>query len=153
MKHSPLPRWFYAFVGLTIVMPAVQSCKSQHTSITHMKCEYQQSPIGIDMEHPRFTWQYTGDTAWHQASYQLLLADESQLARHGKRIRITEETPVTTSAQTMAEYTGRTPLRPHTTYYWQIKATSADGRHTVLSPIATFEVSACSLRCISVPPI
>ena len=58
-------------------MPATQSCKSQHTSITQMKCEYQQSPLGIDMEHPRFTWQYAGDTAWHQASYQLLLADES----------------------------------------------------------------------------
>ena len=133
-----------AMTSLTLAMPATQSCKSQHTSITQMKCEYQQSPLGIDMEHPRFTWQYAGDTAWHQASYQLLLTDESQLSRHGKHIRPTEDVPVTVSAQTMAEYAGRTPLRPHTTYYWQIKATDADGKHVVFSPIATFETAKLS---------
>ena len=37
--------------------------------ITQMRCEYQESPIGIDTELPRFSWTYKGDTTWHQKGY------------------------------------------------------------------------------------
>ena len=30
-------------------------------------------------------------------------------------------------------------MRPHTTYYWRVKAT--DGKRSVLSPIASFETA------------
>ena len=128
-----------ACATLCILMLIIQSCKTQRTSFSNMRCEYQVHPLGIDTEHPRFSWTYLGDTTWHQGTFQLILSDNKRMSKSGKSF--TWESPVQTSSQMKGENSGTEPLRSHTTYYWRVKATSSDGKHTILSPIGTFETA------------
>ena len=42
------------------------------TAISHLTCEYQTNPLGIDVQRPRFSWQMQSDRRGaHQTSYQI----------------------------------------------------------------------------------
>ena len=129
-----------SLLALLTVMLMIQGCKTGRTEIVNMQCEYQNYPIGIDTHSPRFTWNYAGDTTWQQSACRLILADSPKgLKRKGEGFRW--ESPITQSSQMLTVYTGSNPLKPHSTYYWQIEANGADGRKCALSPVATFETA------------
>ncbi|MCR4920349.1 MAG: glycoside hydrolase family 78 protein [Bacteroidaceae bacterium] len=126
-------------------MLSAQSCKTHQVSIGRMRCEYQQTPIAVDTEHPRFSWTYSGDTAWHQATYIVFLSDNP----HNLEGKLTLKPGVgamlaVQTSQPTAVYFGHIPLRAHTTYYWRVKAT--DGKRSVESPIASFETAKMSQK-------
>ena len=43
-------------------------------SITDLRCEYQRSPLTVDVQAPRFTWIYDGVDGFVQHSYSLAVA-------------------------------------------------------------------------------
>ena len=125
------------------IMLLAEGCKTGHTEIANMQCEYQREPIGIDIPSPRFSWNYAGDSTWQQGSYRLVLADSKKGLKHeGKGFRW--ESTQTQSAWMQDAYKGGERLKPHTTYYWQIEAIDKDGRRKAISPIATFETAKMS---------
>ena len=127
-------------LALLFVVLMMQGCRTGGTEIVNMQCEYQNHPIGIDTQSPRFTWNYAGDTTWQQSAFRIILADSPRgLKRKGEGFRW--ESPITQSSQMLTAYTGSNPLKPHTTYYWQVETNGADGRKHVLSPVATFETA------------
>ena len=104
-------------IALTMaIMLLAEGCKTGHTEIANMQCEYQTSPIGIDTQSPRFSWNYAGDSTWQQGAFRLILADSPKgLKGKGKGFRW--ESALTPSAQMTTAYIGREQLKPHTTYY------------------------------------
>ncbi|WP_409340613.1 family 78 glycoside hydrolase catalytic domain [Paenibacillus sp. MBLB4367] len=45
--------------------------------VTKLRCEYKENPIGIDIRHPRISWQIQSDTrSWLQAAYQIQISQD-----------------------------------------------------------------------------
>ena len=127
-------------MGIVLLMPG---CRTSRIEVVNMQCEYQTSPIGIDTQSPRFSWNYAGDSTWQQGAFRLILADSPKgLKGKGKGFRW--ESALTPSAQMTTAYIGREQLKPHTTYYWRIEAAGADGKKQAVSPTATFETAKMS---------
>lgn len=99
--------------------------------IDYLRCEYNESPINVDTQTPRFTWICRD---FNPAKFVIKVAsDESDLIQDknilwcksvsGKEMRV--------------KYEGKRYLRPHTRYFWQVTALSEDGMK-IISPIQTF---------------
>jgi alpha-L-rhamnosidase len=83
--------------------------------IANLKTEYSETPLGIDVEHPRFSWQMqiTGNTRGNkQKAYQLVVTNESNnvVWDSGKK-----EDDVSLNIP----YKGK-PLTPTTRYNWKV---------------------------------
>ena len=127
-------------LGVLAALVLAQGCSTGRTEIVNMQCEYQKSPIGIDMPKPLFSWTYAGDSTWQQTACRLVLADSPKgLRRGGKGFRW--ESPWAETERMQAAYTGSERLKPHTIYYWRIEAEGGGGRRHIASPIATFETA------------
>lgn len=92
--------------------------------ITNMRCEYLESPIGIDAVSPRFTWEYTGDGAVEGIPVVEVSAD----SRFSRKVKVKGSSPH------RAVYGSKNRLKSHTRYYWRV--VTQDGE---VSPVATFE--------------
>lgn len=52
--------------------------KAQDARIAHLKTEYAETPLRIDVEKPRFSWQMQADKGgYYQTAYQIIVRDES----------------------------------------------------------------------------
>ena len=90
-------------LALLFVVLMMQGCRTGGTEIVNMQCEYQNHPIGIDTQSPRFTWNYAGDTTWQQSAFRIILADSPKgLKRKGEGFRW--ESPITQSSQMLTAY-------------------------------------------------
>ena len=107
--------------------------------ISDMRCEYRNSPLGIETSVPRFTWTYTGnDPDFVQKSVIFYLSDVKNQVEKGVG-----------SSLFVKEYGVEDPflecelssvLKPHTQYYWKVEVCGTEGRKTV-SDISAFETS------------
>lgn len=83
------------------------------SEIINLKTEYTQTPIGIDVEKPRFSWQMqSSERAASQTAYQITVTDES-----GKRVWHTKK--VKSDVSLNIKYDGL-PLTPSTRYNWKV---------------------------------
>jgi hypothetical protein len=57
---------------------------SQHLSVTNLRCESTNEPLGIDITNPRLSWELKSDQRnVLQTAYRILVADDSFLLRKG----------------------------------------------------------------------
>ena len=55
-------------------------------TLTHLRCEYRDNPLGIDETRPRLAWQMrTRRRGAHQSAYQIVAQDET--GRAGRQAR------------------------------------------------------------------
>ena len=105
-------------------IPAVQPVRLQ--------CEQLTDPQGIDAQHPRLSWQITGEGQnIRQTAWQLLVASSPELLAKDKGDLWT--TPKTPGDQSrMIVYTGR-PLKSGMACYWKVRiwTTSANSNWSV----------------------
>lgn len=107
---------------------------SAAVEITNLRCEYLDSPLGIDTPSPRFTWEYRGSDVASAIPVIELSADS--LFSHSKKIK---------AASLFNAEAGRAVrLKPQTRYYWRVLA--RDGKTAVSSPVARFETGKLSPR-------
>ena len=147
---QPFGMWQRAFLVWLVL--AASSCATRRPEIVNMRCEYQTDPIGIDVQQPRFTWNYAGQSKWQQDGFRLYFSQDPQKLKHVKpsgrpyekehmKSGVWSQPPSQTS-QPAAVRSEHIPLRSHTTYYWRVEAT--DGKRSVMSPIASFETAKMS---------
>jgi len=96
---------------------------SADAGIKNMQVEYTKTPLGIDVQTPRFTWQMTaaiGERGYSQSAYQLVVINpvgsvmwDSKRITDGKSLNI--------------QYAG-TPLLPATKYYWTVSVWDQSGK-------------------------
>lgn len=91
--------------------------------IQNLKVEYTETPLGIDVDKPRFSWQMVvgnDERGYSQKAFQLLVSDEKgkQVWDSGKR-----ETDISLNI----EYAG-IPLNPSTRYTWTVKVWDQYGK-------------------------
>ena len=109
----------------------LQSC-SESNSITHLQTESQETPLGMDIQNPHFSWQMESsehERGLAQSAYQIIITNEN-----GEIVWDTDK--VETGISTGIEYKG-TALKPTTKYNWTLNVWDNKGEQ--LSNSSSFE--------------
>lgn len=101
-----------------------------------LKCEHLTTPLGIDEQRPRLSWQLDDrrQGAW-QSAYQVFLSPDSGMLAAPKKL-IWNSSRVNSSA-VMVSYGGPV-LKPFTRYYWKVR-TWDKGGYAADSKVTYFE--------------
>ena len=84
--------------------------------IKNLQVEYRNTPLGIDVAQPRFSWQMAttaGERGYAQTAYQIEVKDPKGNARLGHEARSTDPTSLG------IKYAG-SPLKAATRYSWTV---------------------------------
>ena len=95
------------------------ACNSME--ISDLMVEYEKTPLGIDVENPRFSWQMSSnERGQSQSGYQIVVTDEE-----GEEIWNTGK--VATDISLNIKYSGK-PLEPVTRYKWKVSVWNQDNK-------------------------
>ncbi len=123
MKSSNFRRIILSFaciISFTLSYAADSSFR-----ITGLKVEYTETPLGIDVVNPRFSWQMesmNNQRGHKQSAYQLVVTDEG-----GKEVWNTGK--VNTDISLNVKYAGIL-LQPTTRYTWRVNVWNQDGQQS-----------------------
>lgn len=117
-------------VGIAVVALLFVSIACSAAKVTSLKVEYEESPLGIDVEQPRFSWQMeSSKQGQSQRAYQVVVTDEA-----GKEVWNSGK--VLSDLSLNIPYDGK-PLQPRTGYRWRV--TVWDQEDEKLSAVSWFE--------------
>ena len=106
-------------------------------SITDLRCEYQRSPLTVDVQAPRFTWIYDGVDGFVQHSYSLAVASsEEKLSSPDIWCSGT-----VTSSVPFARMEDTGLMVSDHEYFWQVTAWNADSTKVLVSEPAKFRTA------------
>jgi len=92
----------------------------------HLRCEYLENPLGIDVAAPHFSWQSDNtERNWKQAAYELLVAGTDESRRAGKA-DIWDSGKVDSAQSVGIVYRGPA-LESRKRYYWKVRVWDAAG--------------------------
>jgi alpha-L-rhamnosidase len=121
------------FIALTGVLLSAFTLLSAAT-VNDLRVEYLKNPVGIDVQHPRFSWKMeASERGAFQTAYEITVSTDPA-----------GETPVWNSGQVASgesvhiEYTGN-DLLPATRYYWKVKVWDQDEQEITSAEPAFFE--------------
>ena len=109
--------------------------------ILKLLCEYEDRPINVQTQRPRFCWALDDNTVREQLSYRIIVSEDKALTQP-----VWDSGTVLSRASLGIVYNGA-PLRDCTRYYWQVKISCRDGFNitgssffeTAISPEAHWE--------------
>jgi len=126
----------FIIISFTIFVFTVNQCFAQ-VSVTNLRCEYLDNPIGLDVKSPRFTWQLeSGNHGTYQQSYSLIVGTDENSVINGEG-NIWESGVINKSTIPVV-YEGP-ELKPFTRYFWSVRVKDKIGNWTGWSPPAFFE--------------
>jgi len=89
------------------------SLKASETKIEKLRTEYAETPLGIDITRPRFSWQMASmKKGCSQTAYQIIVSDEADQ-------KVWDSGKTRGDISLNITYTG-SPLKPCTRYKWQV---------------------------------
>ena len=110
---------WYIFLVPSVFLFFLVSCTSRDIQIAGLHCEYQTNPIGLDSQHPLFSWKILSEERGvYQRAYQIIVS-ESLDEIDQKNGRIWDSDQVESGKTVNIEFEG-TPLKSNQTYYWRI---------------------------------
>jgi alpha-L-rhamnosidase len=124
---------FLLFISLNIFQTNAQT-------IEKLKCEYQETPIGMEVLNPRLSWQmkatYRGAK---QSAYQILVADNE--ADLKKDIGNVWNSGMVKSEQSIKiDYAGK-PIESRKRYFWKVKIWNEKNKPTQYSEPTWWEMA------------
>ncbi len=127
-----------SLLGICLAGCGMQSVRLQ---VSQLHCEYLENPIGIDMNHPRFSWVITSNQRGiTQSAYRILVSDSPDSLNAGVG-NIWDTGKVASSRTTNINYQGKS-LRSFTTYYWKVQIWNQDDEASRWSGGARFTTGA-----------
>ena len=109
-----------------VILVTISSCTADMLAITNLTVEYNTTPMGIDVDKPRFAWQMlAGDNerGHKQSAYQIQVYDPS-----GEEVWNSDK--VSSSSSVAIPYTGP-PLQAETRYTWTVRVWGQNGKELV----------------------
>jgi alpha-L-rhamnosidase len=98
----------------------------------HLRCNYQDRPLGIDTVQPRLSWQSNStEKNWKQTAYRLIVASSPNLALAGKG-DVWDSGKQDSAVSVDIPYSGPA-LQSRHRYFWSVQVWDARGRTT--SPV------------------
>ncbi len=90
------------------------------TSLTGLKCEYLTNPLGLNILHPRFTWQIESqEENFIQTAYEIRVATSVMMLDQKNKL-VWNSGKVNSDHSVNVEYKGK-PLESQTRYFWQVR--------------------------------
>ncbi len=113
------------FIIMVISMMSIIACRQDEISVGTMLCEYMDSPMGVDVRHPRFSWTLRArDNDAHglfQSAYRIEVSD-----RRSFDTLCWDSGWVRSSDMLNVEYSGQ-PLKSDNTYFWRVRVKDGNG--------------------------
>jgi alpha-L-rhamnosidase len=117
----------------------IASCFSQHLSVTNLRCEYMQAPLGLDMIKPHLSWELQSDQRnVLQTAYRVLVADDSLLLNR-EIGNIWDSKKISSAASIQVRYSGK-PLQSTIKYFWKLMVWDNKGNVSSWSNISTWQM-------------
>ncbi|WP_430974559.1 family 78 glycoside hydrolase catalytic domain [Sunxiuqinia rutila] len=111
-------------------------CSSDEVQLTDLRCEYLKNPVGIDKQHPRFSWKILSEERGvYQQSYSIFVDESLEELEQGKGKQW--QSGQVESGQTVNVAYQGAPLKSNQTYYWRVRVQTKQGK-TCWSEPATF---------------
>ena len=107
------------------------------TSITNLRCEYRENPLGIDAEKPQLSWIMVDSASGaatrsqKQMAYQILVANSEELLEQNKG-DCWDSGKVASDQSIQVEYQGK-PLASRMRCYWKVRVWDKDGKPSAWS--------------------
>lgn len=121
MKKSIL--FFFVFSSLINCFSVYSASKTQ---VVNLEVETRTNPLGIDEEHPRFSWQLQSKQAnILQNAYQILVAESPEKLRTEKDL-VWNSGKVESGISVLVPYNGK-KLESTKEYYWKVKVWTNKG--------------------------
>jgi alpha-L-rhamnosidase len=132
MKTS-LHSFFINTIILCLITSMFISCQSsQKITISNLRCEYLENPLGIDVPQPRFSWNISGNLRGiSQSAYQILVADSREALKDGTG-NVWDSGKVPSDMLANIVYEGAS-LKSDQTYYWSVCVWNHDGEQSLWS--------------------
>ena len=125
----------FSLLGLICCSLLIFSGQAANVQIANLKCEFQNQPLGVDADSPRFSWMFSGETPFTQAYHQLEVATQPALLKAGNADVL--KTDVLNSTVSIA--TVNLPeLKNKTQYFWRVIAWNTDKSVKLVSSVAEF---------------
>ena len=114
-------------------------CFSQKLSVTNLRCESMQNPLGIDVTNPRLSWELRSNQRnVLQTAYRILVADDSLLLIKGIG-NIWDSRKIGSAASIQVWYNGKV-LRSVKKYFWKIMVWDNKGNTSAWSRTAIWQM-------------
>ena len=118
---------------------ASQSRPGKNSAPTGLKCEAMQEPLGIDIVHPRLSWQMQDSRRGaKQTAYEIRVADSLENLAHEKAA-IWDSGRVESDQSINVPYAGL-PLGSRQRYYWQVRVWDETGEASSYSQPSWWEM-------------
>ena len=116
---------------------AVNSEKKAVNSINNLRCENEENPIGMDVQHPRLSWWIaSSERDITQSAYQILVASSEELLKKGEG-DVWNSGKVESDNSIAVQYDGK-PLQSGKQYWWKVKVITNNGKDFGWSKQASF---------------
>ncbi len=114
-----------ALLSLVAAAQLDSQSADQAFRVTHLRCEFLETPIGLDESRPRLSWQLeSARRAESQSAYRILVASNAQLLEPG-RADLWDSGIVSSDRSTHVQYDGK-PLTSRQRYHWRAIAWNRD---------------------------
>jgi alpha-L-rhamnosidase len=134
--------YFRLLLRFLFVVLATMTCctPSDHAPvvISDLRCEYLVDPLGIDVYHPRLSWELSSEGRGKtQTAYRIVVAGDSVSLADNKVLWDSQKT--FSDATNNISYAG-SPLQSGQFYYWKVQTWDEQDRPGDWSPIARFSM-------------
>ena len=110
---------FQKFIILLMLL-TISGLASAKTSVSGLKCEYLYNPLGLNVSHPRFTWQIESqEENFIQTAYEIRVATSVTMLDQKNKL-VWNSGKVNSDHSVNVEYKGK-PLESQTRYFWQVR--------------------------------
>jgi alpha-L-rhamnosidase len=105
-------------------------------TIDHLQCENLVNPLGLDLQHPRFSWQLNSDKRnVRQTAYEIIAGEAPAL----NNIAVTWRSGKIASSQSVHIPYNGTALQAGKRYYWKVRVWDQEGKASAWSQPAWWE--------------
>jgi alpha-L-rhamnosidase len=118
-------RFLPALVVLLLTLPAM--AQAADTPVDHLRCEYLNNPLGLDVVKPRLSWRMTADRRGaKQTAFHVLVASSSDALEKGQG-DLWDSGIVPSEQSNLVEYAGK-PLASGQACFWKVLVIDETGK-------------------------
>lgn len=115
-----------AYLAVLICLAGVSAFAKNVIQVDHLRCEYLENPLGLDVSKPRLSWVIRSDRRGEaQVAYEVLVASTPELLAMDKG-DCWDSGKVESDRSTLIEYAGKA-LKTRTQYYWKVRVWDQGG--------------------------
>ncbi|MDR0566754.1 MAG: glycoside hydrolase family 78 protein [Prevotellaceae bacterium] len=106
-------------------------------SLYDLRCEHEKNPVGIDTQHPCFSWKiYSEKRGFIQSAYQILASDTPEALDRNEG-NVWSSGKVNSPQSVLTSFDGK-PLKSSAVYYWKVRIWDKDNQPSEWSETQTF---------------